>query len=177
MQQYFFLRSVSQGKRNKSKTSKWDLIKLKHFCTAKETINKTKRQPMEWKKIFAVGETYKGLIQKIYKQLIQFKWKNTQLNQKKAKQFSSVVSDSVTPWIAAHQASLSITNFRSLLKLMSIESVMPSNHLILCHPLFLLPSIFPNIRVFSNESAWQGQNIGVSASSSVLPMNTQTDVL
>ena len=59
----------------------------------------------------------------------------------------------VTQWIAAHQASLSITNFRSSLKLMSIELVMPSNHLILCHPLLLLPSIFPSIRVFSNESA------------------------
>ena len=59
----------------------------------------------------------------------------------------------VTPWTAALQASLSFTIFRSLLKLMSIESVMPSNHLILCHPLLLLPSIFPSIRVFSNESA------------------------
>ena len=58
----------------------------------------------------------------------------------------------VTPWTAAHQASLSITNSRSLLKLVSLESGMPSNHLILCRPL-LLPSIFPNIRVFSNESA------------------------
>ena len=58
----------------------------------------------------------------------------------------------VTPWTAAHQTSLSITNSRSLLKLMSIESVMPSNHLILCHPLRLLPSILPSIRVFSNES-------------------------
>ena len=72
-------------------------------------------------------------------------------------QFSSVQSFSrvwlfATPWIAAHQASLSITNSRSLLKLMPIESVMPSNHLILCHPLLLLPSIFPSIRVFSNES-------------------------
>ena len=57
-----------------------------------------------------------------------------------------------TPWTAAHQASLSITNSRSLLKLMSIESVMPSNHLILCCPLLLPPSIFPSIRVFSNES-------------------------
>ena len=56
-----------------------------------------------------------------------------------------------TPWIAARQASLSITNFRSLLKLMSIELVIPSNHLILCHPL-LLPSIFPSFRVFSNVS-------------------------
>ena len=59
----------------------------------------------------------------------------------------------VTPWTAARQASLSITNFRSLPKPMSIESVMPSNHLILCCPFLLLPSIFPRIRVFSNESA------------------------
>ena len=59
----------------------------------------------------------------------------------------------VTPWIRVHQASLSITNSRSPPKPMSIELVMPSNHLILCHPLLLLPSIFPSIRVFSNESA------------------------
>ena len=58
----------------------------------------------------------------------------------------------VIPWTAARQASLSITNSQSLLKLMSIESVMLSNHLILCHPLLFLPSIFPSIRVFSNES-------------------------
>ena len=57
------------------------------------------------------------------------------------------------PWTAAHQASLSFTNSRSLPKLMSIELVMPSNHLILCHPILPLPSIFPSIRVFSNESA------------------------
>ena len=57
----------------------------------------------------------------------------------------------MTPWTAAHQTSLSITNSWSLLKLMSIESVMPSNHLILCHPLLLPPSIFPSIRLFSNE--------------------------
>ena len=69
-------------------------------------------------------------------------------------QFSrSVMSDSVTPWTAALQASLSITNSRSLLKLLFIESMMPSNHFILCHPLLLLPSIFPSIRVFSNEAA------------------------
>ena len=68
-------------------------------------------------------------------------------------QFScSVVFDSETPWTAAWQASLSITNSWSLLKLMSIKSVMPSNHLILCRPLLLLPSIFPSIRVFSKES-------------------------
>ena len=59
----------------------------------------------------------------------------------------------MTPWTAARQASLSITNSWSLLKLMSIESVMPSNHLILCHPLLLLPSIFPSIRAFPKESA------------------------
>ena len=59
----------------------------------------------------------------------------------------------VTPWNAAHQASLSITNSQSLPKPMSIESVMPSNHLILCHPLLPLPSLFPSIRVFSNELA------------------------
>ena len=64
---------------------------------------------------------------------------------------SSVISNSATPWTAARQASLSITNSQSLLKLMSIKSVMPSNHLILCH-LLLLPSAFPSIRVFSNES-------------------------
>ena len=67
-------------------------------------------------------------------------------------QFShSVVSDSVTPWTAARQASLSITNSWNLLQLLSIESVMPSDHLILCCPLLLLPSILPSIRVFSNE--------------------------
>ena len=63
----------------------------------------------------------------------------------------SVVSDSVLPWTKARQASPSITNSQNLLKLMSIESVMPSNHLILCCHLLLLPSVFPSIRVFSNE--------------------------
>ena len=72
--------------------------------------------------------------------------------------FSSVQSFNhvwlfATPWTTVRQASLSITNSRSLPKLMSIESVMPYNHLILCRPLLLLPSIFPNIRVFSNKSA------------------------
>ena len=73
-------------------------------------------------------------------------------------QFSSVqllsrVRLFVIPWTTVHQTSLSITNFRSMLELMSIELVMPSNHLILCCPLLLLPSIVPSIRVFSNESA------------------------
>ena len=70
----------------------------------------------------------------------------------KVKQSLSCVRLFATPWTAAHQASLSITNSWSLLKLMSIELVMLSNYLILCHPLLLLPSIFPSIRVFSNES-------------------------
>ena len=65
----------------------------------------------------------------------------------------TVMSNSVTPWTVAHQASLSFTIPWSLLKLMSIESVMPSNHLILCCPLLLLPSVIPSIRVFSSESA------------------------
>ena len=72
----------------------------------------------------------------------------------------------VTPWTAPHQDSLSISNTQSLLKLISIESVMASNHPILCCPLLLLPSIFPNIRVFSNDQLFAsgGQSIGVSAS-------------
>ena len=89
---------------------------------------------------------------------------------------SSVAQSCLTlydPMTPAYLASLSITNSQSLLKL--IESVMPSNHLILCHPLLLLPSIFPGIKVFSNESVLciRCQSIGVSASASVLPMNSQ----
>ena len=77
----------------------------------------------------------------------------------------------VTPWTAAHQASLSITNSRSLLKLMSTELVIPSNHLILCCSFLLLPSIFPSIRVFSNESVLHNRwpkcwNFSVSTSPS-----------
>ena len=81
----------------------------------------------------------------------------------------------VTPWTAARQASLSITDSWSLIKFMSIESVMPSNHLILCHPLLLLPSIFPSIRVFSNESAFliRWPKYWSFASTLVLPMNIQ----
>ena len=80
-----------------------------------------------------------------------------------------------TPWTAARLTFLSITNSQSLLNLMSIESVMPSNHLILCCPLLLPPSIFPASGSFpmSQLFASSGQSIGVSASASVLPMNTQ----
>ena len=81
----------------------------------------------------------------------------------------------VTPWTAAQQAFLSFTFSWSLLKLMSIESVMPSNHLVLCCPLLLLPSIFPSIRVFSNELALciRWPKYWNSASASVLPMSVQ----
>ena len=78
-----------------------------------------------------------------------------------------------TQWTAACQAFLSIANSQSLLKLMSTESVMPSNHLMLCHPLLLLPSIFPSIRVFSNESILHSRWAKYWASASVLPMNIQ----
>ena len=80
-----------------------------------------------------------------------------------------------TPWTAARQASLSITSSQSSLKVMSIESVMPSSHLILCCPLLLLPPISPSIRIFpmSQLFAWGGQSIGVSTSASVLLMNTK----
>ena len=96
-----------------------------------------------------------------------------------AVQFSSAVQSLsrvplfAIPWTAARQASLSITISWSLLKLMSIESAMPSNHLILCRPLLLLPSILPNIRVFSNELVLRIRwlKYGVSASASVLPSN------
>ena len=109
----------------------------------------------------------------------------TRVQEKKDKvwniwKFSSVQSLSrvqlfATPWIAACQASLSITNSRSSPKLMCIESVMPSSHLILCRPLFLLPPIPPSIRVFFNESVftWGGQSTVVSALASFLPKNTQ----
>ena len=81
----------------------------------------------------------------------------------------------VTPWTAAHQASLSITNFWSLLELLSIMLVMPFNHLVLCRPLLILSSIFPSIRVFSSESALciRWPNYRASVSASVLPMNIQ----
>ena len=85
--------------------------------------------------------------------VIKLKYKSNSPTLKTSVQFShSVVSDIATPWTVARQASLSITNSRSLLKLMSIQSVIPSNLLILCRPLLLLPSIFPSIRVFSIES-------------------------
>ena len=78
-----------------------------------------------------------------------------------------------TPWTAACQAFLSFTIFQSLLKLMSIEWLMPSNHLILYQPLFLLPSLFPNIRIFSDKSVFASGGQSIGASASVLPLNIQ----
>ena len=89
----------------------------------------------------------------------------------------SAVSNSASPWTAARQASLSFTTSQSLFKLMSIESVMPSNHLILCHPLLLPPSIFPSIRVFSVSQFFTsgGQSIGFSFS--ISPSNEQSGLI
>ena len=122
-----------------------------------------------------------------WKKLIQLSGPRTSSNGVKSSdfltQYSSVTSVQLfsrvrlfaTPWTAACQASLSITNSQSLLKLMSIELVMPSNHLILCCPLLLLPSIFPSIRVFSNESVLciRWPKYWSFSSASVLPMNIQ----
>ena len=97
------------------------------------------------------------------------------MDPQESSQFSSVSQSWATPWTAAWQASLSITNSWSLLKLTSIESVMPSSHLILCHPLLLLPPIPPSIRVFSNESTlcMSGQSTRVSALASFPPKKSQ----
>ena len=92
------------------------------------------------------SEDYKKELEIIWKLLICIR------HQIRSDQSLSRVRLFVTPWITAHQVSLSITNFWSSLRLMPIESVIPSNHLILCHPLLLLPPIPPSIRVFSNES-------------------------
>ena len=101
---------------------------------------------------------------------MEYKW-----NQFSLVQLLSHVWLFATPWITARQASLSITNSWSSLKLMSIESVKPTSHLILCHPLLLLPPIPPSIRVFPmcQLFAWGGQSTRVSALASFLPMNTR----
>ena len=121
------------------------------------TINRVKSQTKVWAKIFANHLSDKGLISKICNKLLQLNNKELgdEENRWEIGCCCSVphVHLFSTPWIAAIQASLSFTISQSLLKLItSIESVMPYNHFILCHPLLLLPSIFPSIRVFSNES-------------------------
>ena len=105
----------------------------------------------------------------------QWPWEGKGVSQFSSVQSLSLVWLFASPWIAACQASLIITNSRSSLKLMFIESVMLSSHLILCHPLLLLPSIPPSIRVFSNESSlcMRCQSTGVSHLASVLPKYTQ----
>ena len=112
----------------------------------KSNINKKSERKPE--------EKIRGII--IYRTIrIKFLIRN-QTSNKRVVQFSSVAQPCptfATLWIVAHQASLSVTNSQSSPKIMSIESVMPSNHLIFCRPLLLLPSIFPSIMVFSNESA------------------------
>ena len=101
--------------------------------------------------------------------------KNPPAVQESENESCSVMSNPATPWAAAHQAFLSFTVSQSFLKLMSIESMMQSNHLILCCPLLFLPSIFPSIRVFSRSQLFAsgGQRIGASTSASVLLMNIQ----
>ena len=169
----------------KTKISKWNLIKLNSFCTAKETVNKIKRQPSEWEKIIATKATDRRFISKIYNEHMQLTIRKTtqskygakDLNRHSCKedtqmankqkercstsfiivvivvQSPSCIQFFATPWSVACQASLAITLSLSLLKLMSIELVMPSNYLILCCLLLLLLSILPSIKVFSNESA------------------------
>ena len=126
----------------------------------------------------------KNLFSKAYSLLFILSFKSSShtlfffLNLQYSVQFSSVTQPCLTlcnPMDCSTQASLFITNTQRLLKLMSIELVMPSNHLILCLPLLLLSSIFPSIRGFSNESVFTscGQSIGASASASFLLMNIQ----
>ena len=135
--------------------------------------------------LFLLLHTIQTLVPSCYQEqypLLRIKWRSqssriegiTGKQVSQSVQLLSCVQLFETPWTSLRQASLSIINSWSLPKLMSIDAVMPSNHLILCRPLLLLPSIFPNIRVFSNESALpiRWPNIGVSASTSVFPMNT-----
>ena len=102
---------------------------------------------------------------------VHFQMPWSKFNMLSSVQLLSRVRLFATPWVAARQASLSITNSQSSRKLTSIEWVIPSSHLLLCRPHLTPPSIFASIRVFSSVSG--GQSIGVSASASVLPMNTQ----
>ena len=176
----------------KTKISKWDLIKLKRFCTAKETINKMKRQPSEWEKIVGNETTDKGLISKINKKLMQLNTKKTQKNSQKVgrRPKQSFLQRRYTDEQQTHEKMLNIAHysvqFSSVSQLcltlcdpmdcstpaFSVyhqfpefnqthvhwvgDAIEPSHP---CHPLLLLPSIFPSIRVFSKDSAlrirWQ----------------------
>ena len=135
------------------------------WCTdtglAKKLIRIFPQDLTEKPKLFDPGQQNRLLLNHKKNEIILFaaSWMNigiiilSEISQFSSVQSLSCVQLFATPWTAPRQASLSITNSWSLLRLMSIESVMPSNHLILCHPLLLLPSIFPSFRVFSNESA------------------------
>ena len=124
-----------------------DVVKVLYSIC--QQIWKTQQWPQDWKRPVFIPIPKKRQRQRSLK----LPHNCTHVTSASSVQFSrSVIWLFVTPWTAAHQACLSITNSWSLLKLMSIEWVMPFNHLILCHPLLLLPSIFPNNRVFSNDS-------------------------
>ena len=126
-----------------------------------QQIWKTQQWPQDWKMSVSIAIPKKSNNQRMFKFI--------------SVQPLNYARFFLTPWTAAHQASLSITNSWSLLKLMFIEMVMPSNHLILCHPLLLPPSIFPSIRVFQMSQFFitGGQSIVVSASASVFPLSIQ----
>ena len=124
-----------------------------HFHFSLSCIGEGNGNPLQWSCLENPrdGGAWWAAVYRVAQSRTQLKW----LSSSSSSSISSVQSLSPVqvfeiPWTVAHQASLSITNSQSLPKLMSIESVMPSNHLILCHPHLLLPSIFPSIRVFSN---------------------------
>ena len=132
------------------------IIPLMPTCLSVASMIRSPSSPLPSSFNFAQFPLYNCYKQSSFKQFSLSRWDLTLTHRLKFV-FNSFQSLShvwlfVTPWCSACQASLSITNSWSLLKLMSIASVMPSNHLILCRPLLLLPSVFPSIRVFSNES-------------------------
>ena len=129
---------------------------------------------IDWFDLLAAWRSLKSLLQNQFFGTQSSLWSNSHIRISSV-QLLSHIRLFATLWTTACQASLSITNSWSLLKLMPIESVKPSSHLILCGPLLLLPPIPPSIRVFSKSQlfAWGGQSTGVSASASVLTMNTQ----
>ena len=152
-----------------SKMSPYPCSTISRFEKLERHIKRSQATPSLWKKAWKLLSTWKQQLKAETE-----KYKNRIQIQISSAQSLSCVQLFATPWITARQASLSITNSRSSLKLTSIELVMPSGHLILCHPLLLLPPIPPSNRVFpmSQLFTWGGQSIGVSASALVLPMNT-----
>ena len=131
--------------------------------------SKGSSQPKDWTHVSYVSCSGRGFF------TTSATWKPHRYRYISSVQWLSRVQVFATPRTAAHQASLSITNSQSLLKLMSVESLMPSKHLILCHPLLLLPSIFPASGSFPMSQFFSsgGQSTGASTSASILPMNIQ----